>query len=388
MKEPTESFHTRHFINGMLGEGAFARVYAAQRAVLEGGSHSSAEVAVKVTELQDKEGSSGSRCPRGQGERRLKRYVQREAEILASVRGQPHSVQCFEHYLEGHLSYIVMERCEMTLVHMFQQIPKVTELVIARALKDVLQGLDGIHLMGIVHRDVKLDNFLFSGTLNDGVVKLCDFGFAELVTAQRPELRGILGSAPFMSPEMLRGQGYDTRTDMWSFGVVAYVLLLGQFPYTPKVRSSQGMQNAILRGTPPPTFTPKVSLPDLACRASGGATDFLREVFDRVPRSRIDAQKALQSPWLQADFAAISWEAESCSDWPDLRVTIESANRQGAFMAPTVSSSESLECAVGEELAALQSKHHGRAATFVDEVKELVSGPSRGGEVLRREVLA
>merc|ERR1719400_271217 len=105
----------------------------------------------------------------------MKGLLEREVEILASVRDQRRCVQFIEHYFESHVSYLVMERCETSMLGLFDRLPKVCEPAIARTLTEILQGLVGIHTMGIAHRDIKPDNLLFHGTPRSGVIKLCDF---------------------------------------------------------------------------------------------------------------------------------------------------------------------------------------------------------------------
>merc|ERR1740121_2799409 len=145
----------------------------------------------------------------------------------------------------------------MPLWGRLEQVAKVTEPVLARVYSDMLRALASIHEQGIVHCDVKPDNFLFSGTLHDGIVKLCDFGLSAVVSSQRKEMMGVKGTAPFMPPEMLQGGGFDTKADVWSFGVTAYVLLLGHFPYQPAVATASAMKRAIRFGMPGPSFKPK-----------------------------------------------------------------------------------------------------------------------------------
>lgn len=89
----------------------------------------------------------------------------------------------------------------------------------------------------------------------------------------RPTRRPAEGTPPFMSPEMLGRVRYGAKVDIWAFGVIAYILLFGAWPYTPQALSGPDMKAAILAGTPSPRFesragAPKVSLV-AARRASG-----------------------------------------------------------------------------------------------------------------------
>src|SRR5262245_21453485 len=90
-------------------------------------------------------------------------------------------------------------------------------------------GLSYAHEQGVVHRDVKPDNFFI---LEDGSVKLLDFGIAKLTTSTLTRQGDVLGSASYMSPEQVGGsEAVDGRADIFSTGVVLYELLSGRKPF-------------------------------------------------------------------------------------------------------------------------------------------------------------
>ena len=88
---------------------------------------------------------------------------------------------------------------------------------------------------GIVQRDVKLANvFVMETPLTDVFVKLLDFGVAKLLTPQSPALTSldaIIGSAPYMAPEQIRGEPVDGKTDLFALGVTLYEMLAGRRPF-------------------------------------------------------------------------------------------------------------------------------------------------------------
>eukprot|EP00418_Pyrodinium_bahamense_P014802 CAMPEP_0179128974 /NCGR_PEP_ID=MMETSP0796-20121207/61174_1 /TAXON_ID=73915 /ORGANISM="Pyrodinium bahamense, Strain pbaha01" /LENGTH=313 /DNA_ID=CAMNT_0020827837 /DNA_START=1 /DNA_END=939 /DNA_ORIENTATION=- len=241
-----------------------------------------------------------------------------------------------------------MEKCDMTLLQALESAPELSECTLVRIFKEMLQALDGIHMLQVVHRDVKPDNFLCCG--EERTIKLCDFGLAGVLPSSDSELSGVYGTAPYMSPEMVRGDDYGTETDVWSLGVLAYVLLCGQFPYQPLDRSSEAMKNAIAVGIPSPTFQPTEKLYDASMRLSPEASAFLRLVLDRDKARRPSAADALQFAWPASPVSGPRNEQS-------FRSMLVAAKRAGAFDTrnPQYRKQGDLDII----LAAMQQKYHG-----------------------------
>jgi len=357
--QPRVPFHRQQLLLARLGQGAFSCVYSARRLTQEGDQDLGEEVAAKVTDLRKGKGANKTELV----DPRMKRLVDKEAEILFRVRSHKFVVTCIDHYVEGHLAYLVMEKCDMTLLQLLERRPVVTEQYLGHLFSDMLHALEGIHRMGIVHRDVKPDNFLYSysGPGSSGVVKLCDFGLADAVGPKRPELNETYGTAPFMSPEMLETKGYDVKTDMWSFAVISYVLLLGHFPYTPTEKNSKAMKQAILLGTPAPSFRPKAGV--LKCpnsNISEGALAFVRRGLERSPERRPSAGEALRHSWVKECTGPCDRECDSQALLVDIKPMIHAAKRVGAFTPPQPKL-KAADSEIEEELITLQAKYHGEA---------------------------
>jgi len=337
----SRQFHSQYFIAGKLGRGAFAQVHLVKR-VSDG-----RELAAKVTDLR---GARPAHRESGEPDGRTRRAVEKEVSILKRVGAKPHCVEYYEDFSEGIFSYVVMEKCDLTLLQALECCSQLTERVLARLAAEMLQAISSIHRIMVVHRDVKPDNFLCSGERR--TVKLCDFGLAEVLPSGS-ELRGVYGTAPFMSPEMLGAQGYDAKTDVWSLGVMVYVLLLGQFPYQPLETTARAMKAAILTGMPAPSFRPRASLDVGNQRISDDALGFVRTVVSRDKHARPTAHRLLQHSWIASqDAKPEQWGA------PSLRPMLYAAKRTGAFDTRAMRD-DADKGGMDAQLAALQAQHHG-----------------------------
>uniref|UniRef100_A0A7S0A4S2 Protein kinase domain-containing protein n=1 Tax=Pyrodinium bahamense TaxID=73915 RepID=A0A7S0A4S2_9DINO len=282
--------------------------------------------------------------------------MEAEVAVLRRVGTHPHCVTLHEDFLEGFLSYIVMERCDMTLPQALDSLPELTTRTLMRIIREMLLALDCIHGSLVVHRDIKPDNFLCSG--EERTIKLCDFGLAALLPKHNGQLRGLFGTPPFMSPEIIRGDCYGTKTDVWSLGVLTYVLLCGQLPYQPLEKSAMAMKTAIVAGTPAPTSQPGSCLDTAGSQPSPAAILFLRSLLERNKVRRPAAADALQLKWL--DFSADSQRSEQ-----SLRPMFDAAKRTGAFGEIRASKCVK-QSALDAALASMQAKHRGGSTYSVD----------------------
>ena len=151
-------------------------------------------------------------------------------EAQAAARLQ-HSniVGIFDYGETGDFAYIVMEFVEGdTLESGLAKGVRFPISVIGRLMSDILAGLEYCHRRGVVHRDIKPSNIMVS---EDGHAKIADFGLARLDDSNLTQIGMIMGTPAFMSPEQFRGESTDWRTDIYSAGVILYVLLTGERPF-------------------------------------------------------------------------------------------------------------------------------------------------------------
>ena len=198
-----------------VGQGGMAIVYRAQDATLK------REVAIKVLHQHLA------------AEPESKARLEREAQAVAKLRHE-NILEIFDYSgLDSASSYIVTEFIDGQTLKQFLtarslKFPEVAALV----AMEVCGALAHAHSVGVLHRDVKPENVMVR---KDGLLKLMDFGIAQVLDLQRMTVTGqLLGSPAYMAPEIIEGKQLDFRTDVFSVGIMLYLLATGSLPFTGK----------------------------------------------------------------------------------------------------------------------------------------------------------
>ncbi|CAH2295946.1 testis-specific serine threonine- kinase 6 [Pelobates cultripes] len=159
----------------------------------------------------------------------VNRFLPRELAILKTI-SHPHVVHVFELIeLENGVQCIVMELCHTDLLQQIQQEGPFSMSEAQRIFSQIASALQYLHENNIVHRDLKCENVLLT---HDQSVKLSDFGFGKHSVNPMELCNTYCGSAAYAPPEVLLGIPYNPRKyDIWSLGVVLYIMVTGKMPF-------------------------------------------------------------------------------------------------------------------------------------------------------------
>ncbi|KAL4488264.1 hypothetical protein ABPG73_001675 [Tetrahymena malaccensis] len=256
-------------MNPPLGKGAFGEV---RRAV-----HKQTQIlrAVKIISKQQ--------TPKEEQIR-----LKNEVEILKSL-DHPNIIKVFEFYQDTRFLYIVTELCQGG--ELFDKIideKQFTENKAAETMKQILGAVNYCHSKNICHRDLKPENILYESNKPGALIKLVDFGTSIAYNPQE-KMKQQFGTPYYIAPEVLERK-YDNKCDIWSCGVILYILLCGYPPFN---------------GSSDQMITDKVKLgkfgfdTDEWNYVSKEAKEFICKMLEKDPKKRISAYDALNDPWIQ-----------------------------------------------------------------------------------------
>ena len=210
-------------------------------------------------------------------------WVKKEAEI-SLLMNHPNIIKTYEIYEDESSVNFIMELCEKgdLVQYLNSKQGKLDNLVIINIFIQVLDSINYMHnILNICHRDIKLENFLMAS--NDEKcpkVKLIDFGFAtRFIKGQK--MTDQLGTLEYMSPELLSNNGYNEKTDIWSCGVLLYVLTNGKLPF--KKNANVSINDQIIKSNINFNIIKEPNIRELC-----------QKLMERNPNKRPGAQEALQ----------------------------------------------------------------------------------------------
>ncbi|KAK7337340.1 hypothetical protein VNO77_17907 [Canavalia gladiata] len=220
--------------------------------------------------------------------------VRREIQIMHHLAGCPNVISIKGAYEDGVAVHVVMELCEGG--ELFDRIVErgyYTERKAAKLARTIVSVIEACHSRGVMHRDLKPENFLFNDGHEDSTLKAIDFGMS-VFFKPGDIFSDVVGSPYYIAPEVLRRQ-YGPEVDVWSAGVIIYILLCGIPPFWGE--SEQEIFQEVLHGDLDFSSDPWPNI-------SETAKDLIRKMLVRDPRKRITAHEVLRHPWIQVDGVA------------------------------------------------------------------------------------
>ncbi|KAK7162904.1 hypothetical protein R3I93_007066 [Phoxinus phoxinus] len=283
--------------NEILGEGAYAVVQTCINLI------TNKEYAVKI--IEKRPGHSRSR-------------VFREVEMLYQCQGHRNILELVEYFEEEDKFYLVFEKLRggsiLTHIHRRQHFNEQEASIV---VQDIASALDFLHNKGMAHRDLKPENILCEHCDRISPVKICDFdlGSGIKLNSDRspistPELLTPCGSAEYMAPEVVEAFNeeasiYDKRCDLWSLGVILYIMLSGYPPFVGRCGTDcgwdwgepcQACQSMLFESIQ----EGKYEFPEKDwAHISPAAKDLITKLLVQDAKDRLSAAQVLQHPWVK-----------------------------------------------------------------------------------------
>ncbi|XP_015087438.1 phosphoenolpyruvate carboxylase kinase 1-like [Solanum pennellii] len=209
-----------------------------------------------------------------------------EAKIMHLVSPNPHIVSIVDVCEDDTYLDIVLELCNSS--DLFQRLSTqrvFSECDAIAVMVPLMEAIAHCHRLGVAHRDIKPENILFN-EWND--LKLADFGSAQCFR-EGELMSGVVGTPYYVAPEVLAGRDYNEKVDIWSAGVILYIMLAGMPPFYGE--STEEIFEAVLRAN--------LRFPTRTFRSvSPAAKDLLRRMLCKDVSRRFSVEQVLRHPWI------------------------------------------------------------------------------------------
>ena len=215
----------------------------------------------------------------------------KEVDIISSL-DHPNIIKFYETYNDQFYFHIVMELCRGKDLLSRMNKEKMNEKLIASIIMKTLHAISYCHSKGITHRDLKPDNIIFETPDLDSDIKLIDFGLSKKFKNSQ-KLHSVLGTPYYVAPEVLRKE-YNEKCDLWSIGVITYLLIIGDVPF--KGKNNNDIFNKIINENINYN-NPKWN------NFSNEAKNFVKLLLQKDFNKRPSAQEALNHNWFLSFFS-------------------------------------------------------------------------------------
>lgn len=266
----TSLLMNRYELGKLLGQGTFAKVHHARNL------QNNATVAIKIVD-KEKILKVG-----------MMDQIKREISVMSLVK-HPNVVQLYEVMASKTKIYFVMEYVKGG--ELFNKVAKgrLKEDAARKYFQQLISAIDYCHSRGVYHRDLKPENLLLD---ENGNLKVSDFGLSALAESKRQDglLHTTCGTPAYVAPEVIHRKGYDgAKADIWSCGVVLFVLLAGYLPFQDPNLMEMYRKIGKAEFKCPNWFSPEVR-------------KLLSRILDPNPKSRISIAKIMGNPWFKKGF--------------------------------------------------------------------------------------
>jgi len=220
--------------------------------------------------------------------------LQNEVEILRKME-HPYIIKLFDIFDTDAILYLVMEL--VTGGELFDRIverEQYSEQNAKEVMRQLFPAIEYIHSLEVIHRDLKPENVLLENETDDTNIKVTDFGLSRIYSHDMI-MQTACGTPGYVAPEVLECKGYDKEVDMWSAGVIMYILLCGYPPFYSE--NEPQLFESIMRAN----YTFHSPYWD---HISKEAKDIIRHLLIVNPKERLTATEAIHHPWFSTDTEA------------------------------------------------------------------------------------
>ena len=218
--------------------------------------------------------------------------VRNEIDIM-KLCYHPYVVHLLDHFENGEYIFIVMEYIKGGSLTDYMKNKKFnfTERRAAELIYQIAKGIKYLHKYGIIHRDLKPDNIMLTEASDKGNIKIMDFGLSKILGKKEKTTDGF-GTLTFVSPEVLIRKPYNKEVDIWSLGVILYLMLSGDLPFDDPDDIEQNIAKSIVYQDvkfPPEKFS----------KRSKAVIDLIKGCLTKDPKNRIKIDEILKGEWIK-----------------------------------------------------------------------------------------
>ena len=223
--------------------------------------------------------------------------VRNEIDIM-KLCYHPYVVHLLDHFENGEYIFIVMEYIKGGSLtdYMKSQKFNFTERRAAELIYQLAKGIKYLHKYGIIHRDLKPDNIMLTEASDKGNIKIMDFGLSKILGKKEKSTDGF-GTLTFVSPEVLIRKPYNKEVDIWSLGVILYLMLSGDLPFDDPDDDEQKIAKSIVYK--------EVEFPEEKFgKRSKAVIELIKGCLTKDPKNRLKIDEILKGEWLKQQLSS------------------------------------------------------------------------------------